>query len=221
MAEDAEGAVAEIERCAGNPAFAQIAMATRAIEPLGRRRYWPIYAAAERLGLPLGLHTAGNNGHAVTAGGSPSYYFEEHQATSMSLHAMVASFIIEGVFERFPGLKVVVVEAGFAWVPALGWRMDRHWEQFRKEVPHLKHPPSHFLRSNIWWTTQPMEEPEHPQHLRSMLDWIGWDRVLFATDYPHWDSDDPRYAFKIPLSDEERRAIFAGNAEAVYGDRLR
>jgi hypothetical protein len=53
--------------------------------------------------------------------------------------------------------------------------------------------------------------------LRKLIDWIGWDRLLFATDYPHWDSDDPRYAFKCHLSDDERRAIFAGNAKSVYG----
>jgi uncharacterized protein len=53
--------------------------------------------------------------------------------------------------------------------------------------------------------------------LRKLIDWIGWDRLLFATDYPHWDSDDPRYAFKCRLSETERRAIFSGNAKAVYG----
>ena len=62
-----------------------------------------------------------------------------------------------------------------------------------------------------------MEEPEDPEDLRRLLSRIGWDRVLFATDYPHWDSDDPRYAFKCRLSEDERRAIFATNAKAVYG----
>jgi predicted TIM-barrel fold metal-dependent hydrolase len=65
-----------------------------------------------------------------------------------------------------------------------------------------------------------MEEPEKPEHLRDMLDWMGWDRIVFASDYPHWDSDDPRYAFKIRMSDEERRGIFSGNAQTIYGERL-
>jgi predicted TIM-barrel fold metal-dependent hydrolase len=72
-------------------------------------------------------------------------------------------------------------------------------------------------KSQFWFTTQPIEEPEKPEHLRKLIDWIGWDRLLFATDYPHWDSDDPRYAFKCHLSDDERRAVFAGNAKSVYG----
>jgi predicted TIM-barrel fold metal-dependent hydrolase len=49
-----------------------------------------------------------------------------------------------------------------------------------------------------------------------VLSRIGWDRVLFATDYPHWDFDDPRYAFPCQLSGAERQAIFRGNAEAIY-----
>ena len=124
MAEDADGAVAEIERCAKMKGFAQVALVTRPIEPLGRKRYWRIYEAAAHHGLPLGLHNSGNNGHAVTAGGAPSFYFEEHQAVSMSLHAMVTSFIIEGVPEHLPELKIVVVEGGFAWAAPLAWRMD-------------------------------------------------------------------------------------------------
>ncbi len=220
MAEDADGAVAEIERCAKLKGFAQVALVTRPIEPLGRKRYWRIYEAAVHHGFPLGLHNSGNNGHSVTAGGSPSFYFEEHQAVSMSLHAMATSFVIEGVLERLPELKVVVVEGGFAWAAPLAWRMDGLFDRFRGEVPYLKMKPSEYLRRNFWWTTQPMEEPEKPEQLRQMLDWMGWDRIVFASDYPHWDSDDPRHAFKIRMSEAEKRGIFAGNAEAIYGERL-
>jgi predicted TIM-barrel fold metal-dependent hydrolase len=61
-----------------------------------------------------------------------------------------------------------------------------------------------------------MEEPENPEDLRRTLGAIGWDHIVFATDYPHWDFDDPRNAFPCRLTDAERRAIFRGNAEAIY-----
>src|SRR5262249_58020674 len=53
-------------------------------------------------------------------------------------------------------------------------------------------------------------------HLRDTIDWIGWDRLLFATDYPHWDYDDPRYAMKLSLTSEQREAFFSGNARSLY-----
>ena len=45
---------------------------------------------------------------------------------------------------------------------------------------------------------------------------VGADRLLFSSDYPHWDFDDPRFAFKTPLTETERAKIFNGNARALY-----
>jgi predicted TIM-barrel fold metal-dependent hydrolase len=125
--------------------------------------------------------------------------------------------IIEGVFERFPALRVVMIESGFAWAPSLAWRLDRNWRRIREENPELTRLPSDIMRRNIWFTTQPMEEPERAADLRRICDWIGWDRILFATDYPHWDFDDPKTAFPIRLTEAERRAVFRDNAVALYG----
>lgn len=215
--EDTEAAVAEIEHWAGNPDFAQVSLITHGIEPLGRRRYWPIYEAAQRHGLPLGLHTSGFNGHAVSGAGWCSFYVEEQHNVALAQQSMLASFVCEGVLERFPQLKVVVVEAGLAWVPAAAWRLDQHWARMKDEVPHLTRRPSDYIRRQVWFTTQPADEPGLSLYLRQTLDWIGWDRILFATDYPHWDMDNPREALKLKLSDAERRAIYRDNACAVYG----
>jgi predicted TIM-barrel fold metal-dependent hydrolase len=54
------------------------------------------------------------------------------------------------------------------------------------------------------------------KHLRSLIEWVGVDRLLFSSDYPHWDFDDPRFAFKTPLTEAERAKIFNGNARALY-----
>ena len=88
-------------------------------------------------------------------------------------------------------LKFVLVEGGFGWVPGWTWRLDKQWARMRDEVPHLKRPPSEYISKNLWFTSQPVEEPENPEDMRSVIDWIGWDRLLIATDYPHWDFDDP------------------------------
>ena len=71
-----------------------------------------------------------------------------------AIEAVVTSLVMEGVFERFPRLRIVLVESGFVWVPSLCWRLDRLWERMRDEVPHLTRRPSEYIRQNIWYTTQ-------------------------------------------------------------------
>jgi uncharacterized protein len=117
--DDAEASVAEIGRCAGNKHFASVFMTPRTTEPMGRKRYWPIYAAAAaEAGLPIGVHTGGTNGHADTAGGSSTYYLENHHGNAMAMQSAVASLVLEGVLEMFPTLRFIIIEGGFGWVPA-------------------------------------------------------------------------------------------------------
>jgi predicted TIM-barrel fold metal-dependent hydrolase len=214
--ENPEAAVAEIARWAGHPDFVQISFSPRTALPLGNRKYWPIFAAAVVHDLPLSLHNAATGQHAISGAGWPSFYIEDHYALANNQQALLASMILEGVFEQFPSLRVVLVEGGFGWVPSLGWRLDRNWARMRSEVPHVKRPPSEYMRENFWYTTQPMEEPERPEHLLDTIRWIGADRLLFSTDYPHWDFDDPQYAFKVRLEPEAQRAIMRENARALF-----
>ncbi len=213
--DDAPAAVKEIERRAGDPAFAQIQLGSKTTEPLGRRRYWPIFAAAVANGFSIGLHIGGTQS-APSASGWPQFYIEDHQMLVHSMQTQTASLILEGVFEAFPKLKVVLIEGGFAWGPTLAWRLDAHWKKMRDEVPQVKRPPSEYMRSNIWFATQPVEEPENPQDLRQTFEWIGWDRMVYSSDYPHWDYDDPRQAWRINLSDAEERMLLRDNALQVY-----
>ena len=215
--EDSAFAVSEIERLAADKRFVQILISPRSADPLGHRRYWPIYAAAEASGLPIGLHVQGfSGGHASTSSGWPTYYMEEHYAMSTIMQGMVASLVFEGVFERFPKLKVVLIEGGFAWVPALCWRMDKHWQRMRRETPHVTRPPSEYVREHMWFTTQPIEEPDNPEHIADIMGWVGWDRLMFSTDYPHWDFDHPAQTFKFKLSEAQKAMLFRDNAKTLY-----
>ena len=128
--EDGEVSRAEIRKRAGDRRFAQVLFA----EPHQRAarqasRYWPIYEAAVEAGLPdrhprLRLPAAAP----MSSTGWPSFYIEEMTEHAASLQASVTSLIMEGVFERFPELKIVLIEAGFGWLPALGWRLDKQLE---------------------------------------------------------------------------------------------
>jgi len=215
--EDALASAAEIRLRAGDPNFAQILLLSRTAEPLGQRRYWPIYEAAVEANLPIGIHAFGYGGWPITAAGWGTYYIEEMVGHSQAQQSLLISMMFEGVFERFPTLKVVLVEAGLAWGASLTWRMDRQWAKLKQETPHLKMLPSEYMKRNVWFTTQPIEEPEPRSQLAEAIDWMGWDRVLFATDYPHWDFDDPAQALPIKMDELQRRQVFLENAKAVYG----
>jgi hypothetical protein len=216
--EDAEFAVQEIEARANDPRFSQILISPRSSDPLGHRRYWPVFDAAQRANKPIALHVQGfSGGHASTGSGWPTYYMEEHYAATTGMQNTLTSLVFEGVFERFPKLKVALIEGGFAWAPALCWRMDKHWERLRVETPHVKRPPSEYVRQHVWFTSQPIEEPEQPQHLAEIIEWLGWDRLMFSTDYPHWDFDDPQHTFKFTMSEAQKAMVFRDNAKALYG----
>jgi len=215
--DDGELAAAEVRRLGGDPRFVQILLPVRTGEPLGKRRYWKLYEAAVSHNLPIGIHFGGGSGYPITGAGWPSYYLEDHCGMAQSFQAQLISLVCEGVFEHFPTLKIVLIEGGFAWLPALKWRLDRSWRCLRDEVPHLRELPSESIDRHVWLTTQPIEEPSRPEHFLQLLEELGGaERLLFATDYPHWDFDAPDRALPVRLAPEVERKIMAENARALY-----
>ena len=103
--EDAAASVAEIEHWAGNSHFIQVLMMSRTAEPMGQRRYWPIFEAAARNDLPIGIHAFGYGGYPISGGGWPSFYLEEMSGHAQCCQSLLTSLIFEGVFERFPTLR--------------------------------------------------------------------------------------------------------------------
>jgi predicted TIM-barrel fold metal-dependent hydrolase len=216
-------AVAEIERMADRPGIVQVFLPLMNTL-MGERHYYPIYAAAERHGLPICLHPNSVDAiyqkAATLAGGVPTYYVEWHAALTQVFQANVISLACHGVFERYPGLKVVIAEGGVAWLADVMWRLDKNWEALRDEVPWVKRRPSEYIVDHVRFTTQPFIEPRKPEHLLAMLDIVQGERtLLFSSDYPHWDFDDPMAALRV-VPESMRGRIQAGNAIELYGDRL-
>lgn len=216
--EDPEAAIAEIELRATDPRFVQVMVPPRSLEPVGRKRYWPIYEAAVAAGRPVAMHIGGINGYPSAFGGYHSYYIEEQHNNVQCMQGALTSLVMEGVFERYPKLRVVLVEGGIAWLPALKWRLDKHWKRLRAEAPHLKRLPSEYIRESVYFTTQPLDEPQVDKHLAETFEEVGCDRILFSTDYPHWDFDEPPFVLsKLKLPREKLDRIFSGNARELYG----
>ena len=216
--EDADLAVAEIKRVGDHPGFVQLMFMARTMEPLGRRKYWKIYEAAVEYNLPIGIHFGGVGIGPITGAGKPAHYIQDHGGMPMAFQAQMTSFVYEGVFEQFPELKVVMIEGGFGWVPPLMWRMDSRYHKLKMEVPYLKRLPSEYIRDHFWLTTQPVEEPPKAEYFHQMLDHMDMnDKLMFATDYPHWDFDSPDRAYPSSLDLDVRRKFLAENAKALYG----
>ena len=162
------------------------------------------------------MHPGSIGNNLVTGAGWVSFYFEDHAGLPHALYNQIASLICEGVFDRFPDLKIVILEGGWSWVAPFMWRFDRAFEQLRREVPHVQRRPSEYIRDHFWFTTQPIEEPEHPEQFGEALAALGMpDRLLFSSDYPHWDFDPPS-ALPTSLTPDLRRAILFENALALY-----
>src|ERR1700704_3148931 len=98
--QNVEYAVDEIERCAKDRRFVQIMVLAMQETPLGRRHHWPIFAAAERHGLPLGIHAGSTYRHSITSLGWPSYYIEDYASHTQAFQSQVASLVCEGVFSN-------------------------------------------------------------------------------------------------------------------------
>ena len=215
---DPAAAAREIDRWAGHPHMVQVMTDSGARAPFGQRQYHPIYEACERHNLPLAIHP-GTDGMGINVQPSPGYpthYIEWHTCLSLGFQAHLVSLLTEGIFERFPGMRVSLVEGGVSWLPALMWRLDAEWKALRVEVPWLKQAPSAYLRDHVRLSSQPLENPDNATHLLQILEMMDAAHVLmFASDYPHWDFDSPTHAFPKLPPDLHRR-IFSDTAREWY-----
>jgi len=189
--QNAELAVAEIERCAGDRRFVQVLLLVSGELPLGRRQNWPIYAAAERHGLTLGIHAGTTYRHPNTPVGWSSYYSEEYINHAGAFQTQLTSLITEGVLAKFPDLSVVPMESGVTWLPGYLWRLTKFWKGLRSEVPWVADPPATLVRERVRLTLQPFDGPSDPGIITRFMEHMGSDELLlFSTDYPHWQFED-------------------------------
>jgi predicted TIM-barrel fold metal-dependent hydrolase len=188
--QSAERAAAEIERRAEDHRFVQVLLQVFGDQPLGKSVYWPVYAAAERHGFTVGIHAGSSYRHPVTSSGWPSYYLEDYAAQASGFHTQLGSLVCEGVFAKFPKLKVILIESGVTWLPPYLWRLTKFWRGVRSEVPWVDRPPEEIVRDHVRLTTQPYDAPPGAAQIGRLMDQLQSDEMLlFATDFPHWQFD--------------------------------
>lgn len=222
--QDPERAAAEVRRAAAlHDGFAAVFLPVGR-DLLGDLSYHPVYAAAEELGLPVTVHISGVEGTFPTTpalgGGMPATYFEYKSVVPTAYMTNLASLVVRGVFERFPGLRVVMVECGIAWLIELMWRMDSNWKALRDEAPWVRRAPSEYLLEHVRFTSQPFPEPPDKRQLDAFCEMARVEELLlFASDYPHYDFDNPlRILASLPKGSRDR--VAAGNALDFFGPRM-
>ncbi len=194
------------------------------IEPLYSRNYDPLWAVCEELQLPVTHHAGGS--------GVPNY---GRHAAATAVFVLETGFFanralwhltMAGVFERFPKLSLVMTEQGCGWVPEALRRMDGLHEQMRNGrigeltvAPDsvLPRRPSEYFASNCYVGAS-FPAPTDADALRA----IGLDRVMWGSDYPHYEASFPYSAESLRLTfcdfePHELRTILARNAADVYG----
>lgn len=213
---DVAGSVREIERIGKQPGVVQVLLSASAPRFYGDPSYWPIYEAAAAMGLPVAIHPTGGSTVPPTPMGWPATYLENHTLITVGYLQHVVSLVGQGAFEAVPGLRFVCVEGGVTAFAPIFWRMEKNWKAVRAEVPWLTRSPREYLGERLFFSTQPIEEPGSTRLLHELFVELRAERsLLYASDWPHWDFDDPVAALRgLPPSLTER--ILAGNAVEVY-----
>jgi predicted TIM-barrel fold metal-dependent hydrolase len=182
-----EVAAKEIDRIAAvHSQFVQVLLPVRSERPYGQRFYYPIYDAAVRHNLAIGIHFGGYTGNAPTASGWPTYYFEEYVGMSTAFQVQVSSLVLEGALQEYPDLRIGLLESGWTWLPSLMWRLDKEWHGLRRETPWVQKLPSDYIRKQIRLSLQPIDIPLDRDLVLRAIDQLGGPELLmFSTDYPH------------------------------------
>src|SRR5579862_9326557 len=177
--------------------------------------YMKLYRAMEERGLALSFHSGPNWQEPVFR--SCNRFISVH-ALGFSFYNILhcTNWVINGLGERFPKLPVVWIEAGLAWIPFLMQRLDNEYMMRPSEAPLLKKKPSEYMR-DMYYSSQPIEiqDREALECTFRMMD--AENRLLYASDYPHWDFDLPSTVFDLPfLSEQGKHNILGGTAARLF-----
>ena len=187
--------------------------------PPGDPKYDIMYEAMAENGIHPLFHTGAFLNSAPWLKKFETAFSWHSLAPAWSVQQAVVSLIAQGTPEKFPELNFIMVEGGLGWIPYLMGRLNREHAQWLPEVSILEKSPEEYIRDQFYFSTQPLEEFNDPNDMKRVLEIIGADSLLFATDYPHYDFDDPSTLdrFLGEFSTEEREKILHGNASEIFG----
>jgi hypothetical protein len=175
-----------------------------------------LYAALQETGKPLGFH-------AGFSWGDPSFqqinrFIGMHSLSFVHFNMIhLTNWVLNGIPERFPKLKVIWIESGLAWIPFLMQRLDSEFMMRTSECPLLKKRPSEYMQE-MYYTSQPLERSNMKLTQATFEAMHAETQLLYASDWPHWDFDAPSSITKLPfLNEQAKRNILGLNAARLFG----
>jgi predicted TIM-barrel fold metal-dependent hydrolase len=186
-------------------------------KPVHDNAYVKTYAALEEMGKPISFHAAYNWSDQSLS--LMNRFIGVHALGFMWFNMVhMTNWVVNGLPERFPKLKVLWIESGLTWAYSLMQRLDHSYMMRTSDCPSLKRKPSEYMRE-MYYSTQPMEVPDDPSILAATFKMIKAEtQLVWSSDYPHWDFDLPSVIYDQPFLDEAaKRAILGGNAAKLFG----
>ena len=223
---DVEMACDEIRRCATEHGFP--AAFLRSALPDAESRWWrdtydPFWATCQDLDVAVGFHPFpgdvmyGSGRYFDYVGPTGAQMFIRtpfnHMVDSMNT---LTAIIVGGTFERFPDLRVGILESSGGWLLTLLERLDNRFDHLGQIVPEMQMAPSDYFRRNCWISFDPEEAP-----LALTADILGADRIIWGSDYPHPDAFYPNFVEMLNenlagMSTEDQDRIRGRNALDFY-----
>lgn len=180
--------------------------------------YRPLWERLESLGLPVCLHVGINRSLDELAGRDPTADGSIWKPMVPLLTAEAFGFwVMTGLLDRYPDMKVVFVESGIGWVPYYIDFMDDWATRQQRDTREIRELPSYYFEKNISLTFI-----NEPKAIKAVGEWIGFDNIMWSSDYPHpissWPSSQQIIEESLAsVSEADRRMLLSGNAERVWG----
>lgn len=217
-----EEAAADIRSVGQHERIVGVALGTNVLgSAFGHPAYYPIYEAAAELDLPLVIHPFADG--AVTtptlpnAGGLAATFAEFRIFSAHAAMSHICSMIVQGVFELYPNLRVMLVGTGASWLPAILWRLDWYYKRYPKDAPWLTKLPSEYFGQHVRVATYRLERLRQPDQLGKVLGTLPWAQsmLLYASGYPSAQSEGPDATLeRVP--EAWRDGVLHDNAESFF-----
>ncbi len=187
--------------------------------PLDHPDFEPVWAAAAEHDLAITLHTF-TVMPPYAPGGTDNWenlFLQRSAAHPWCGMRNMASLIGSGLMDRYPKLRIGTLEAGHGWLPFWMARLDEHARTIRSEIPHIKMLPSEYVLSGRYF--QSIEIPEGLKLTNAVIDLVGEDVLMYASDYPHGESHFPESVGMVldwDMPRARKNKLFWDNALKLY-----